>query len=150
MSERTSLMETKSRLRRILAQPLLTGAMEEIAVSHETNRQSVVKEILVHIFLIAKFIILPGGVTAGEARSRCFLPSDGIEAFGFPNIFRRVGVGVNTLNIKLATHFPPRRYSLRPDNAFTAGRTFFAALRRVFGQIFGFFAENILNVNRLN
>ncbi len=72
MSERTSLMGKKSWLRRNLTQPPFTGTIEEIAVSHETNRQSVVKEILVHIFLMAKFRILPGGVTVGEARAQYF------------------------------------------------------------------------------
>jgi hypothetical protein len=80
MSERTSLMGTKSRLRRILTQPPLTGTIEEIAVSHETNRQSVVKEILVHIFLMSKFRILPGGVTVGEARSQYFRATAGNQA----------------------------------------------------------------------
>jgi hypothetical protein len=80
MSERTSLMGTKSRLRRILTQPPLPGTIEEIAVSHETNRQSVVKEILVHIFLMSKFRILPGGVTVGEARSQYFRATAGNQA----------------------------------------------------------------------
>lgn len=80
MSERTSLMGTKSRLRRILTQPPLTGTIEEIAVSHEVNRQNVVKEILVHIFLMAKFGILPSGVTVGEARSQYFRATAGNQA----------------------------------------------------------------------
>ena len=72
MSERRSLMGTKSWLRRNLTQHPMTGSIEEIAVSHETNRQSVVKEILVHVFLMAKFRILLGGVTVGEARAQYF------------------------------------------------------------------------------
>lgn len=72
MSERSSYMGSKSWLRRHLTQPPFNGTVEQIAVQHETNRQSVVKEILVHVFLMSKFRILPGNVTVGEARAQYF------------------------------------------------------------------------------
>lgn len=73
-------MGTKSWLQRNLTQPPMTGTVEEIAVSHEVNRQNVVKEILVHIFLMAKFRILPSGVTVGEARAQYFRATAGNQA----------------------------------------------------------------------
>lgn len=72
MSERTSYMGTKSWLRRHLTQPPFNGTIEQIAAQHETNRQSVVKEILVHVFLMSKFRILPGSVTVAEAHAQYF------------------------------------------------------------------------------
>lgn len=72
MSERSSYMGTKSWLKRHLTQPPFGGTIEQIAVQHETNRQSVVKEILVHVFLMSKFRLLPGNVTVGEARAQYF------------------------------------------------------------------------------
>ncbi|HYJ92696.1 MAG TPA: hypothetical protein VEV84_15405, partial [Pyrinomonadaceae bacterium] len=52
---RTSSLGTQYRLQRLLTQERITGTLEEVANAHETNRQSTVKAILVHMFLMSKF-----------------------------------------------------------------------------------------------
>lgn len=70
MAPRTSAMGSRSTLSRFLFQNRITGTVKEIATAHEVNRQNVVKEILVHVFLMAKFKILTGATTVGEAQSQ--------------------------------------------------------------------------------
>ena len=52
---RTSSLGSQYRLQRLLTQERITGTLEEVAAAHETNRQNVVKEILVHMFLMSRF-----------------------------------------------------------------------------------------------
>ena len=80
MSDRTSSMGTKTRLAGLLFQDRLTGTDEEIALSHETNRQSAVKEILVHIFLMAKFRFFPGALIVREAKNQYLFAHDDDQA----------------------------------------------------------------------
>ncbi len=70
MAERTSSMGSKARLSRILSQNRLTGTDQEIAMVHEVNRQSAVKEILVHVFFMSKFNIIGDTVTVKAAESQ--------------------------------------------------------------------------------
>lgn len=63
-------MGTKARLARLLSQERITGTDEEIAIAHETNRQSAVKEIFVHIFFMAKFRFIPGVLTVQKAEAQ--------------------------------------------------------------------------------
>lgn len=63
-------MGSRSTLSRYLSQNRITGTVQEIAVTHEINRQSVVKELFVHVFLMSKFKFLNGGITVGEAHSQ--------------------------------------------------------------------------------
>lgn len=70
MARRTSAMGSRRTLARFLSQNRITGTVREIAKAHEINRQNVVKELLVHVFLMSKFKILTGGVAVGEAKSQ--------------------------------------------------------------------------------
>lgn len=54
----------------MLTQQRLTGSDQEIAITHETNRQSTVKSILVHTFFLAKFGYLQGTLTAKAASAQ--------------------------------------------------------------------------------
>lgn len=80
MSERSSYMGSKSWLRRHLTQLSFNGTTDQIAAQHENNRQTVVKEILVHVFLMSKFGVLTGNVTVGEARAQYFRATAGNQA----------------------------------------------------------------------
>lgn len=73
-------MGTKVRLARLLSQERITGTDEEIAIAHETNRQSAVKEIFVHVFFMAKFRFIPGPLTVEAAESQYFYAHDDDEA----------------------------------------------------------------------
>jgi hypothetical protein len=73
-------MGTKTELRRLLLSPPLTGTDEEIATAHETNRQSAVKEILVHIFFMAKYGLIPGPLTVSAAESQYVVAQGGNQA----------------------------------------------------------------------
>jgi hypothetical protein len=48
------------------------GTDEEIAAAHETNRQSVVKEILVHVFFLSKFKMIDPVLTCEAAEAQYF------------------------------------------------------------------------------
>lgn len=70
MAERTSSMGSKTALAKYLSQNVLTGSVESVAVTHETNRQSAVKEIFVHVFLMSKLGFIEPGLTVGAAHSQ--------------------------------------------------------------------------------
>lgn len=70
MAPRTSSMGSRSTLSRFLSQNRITGTVKQIATTHEVNRQNVVKEIFVHVFLMSKFKILTGMTTVGAAKSQ--------------------------------------------------------------------------------
>lgn len=72
MAERTSSMGGKTMLARLLTQERITGTDPEIAATHEINRQSTVKEILAHVFFMAKFGLVGPPLTVGEAKSQYF------------------------------------------------------------------------------
>lgn len=63
-------MGTKRALAKLLTQERITGTDTEIANTHETNRQSTVKEILVHTFFLSKFDFIQGVVTVEAAESQ--------------------------------------------------------------------------------
>lgn len=69
MGERTSSMGGKTRLAGLLSQLPLTGTDEEIANSHEINRQSVVKQIFIHVFFMSKYKLLRTPPTVGGAKA---------------------------------------------------------------------------------
>jgi len=77
---RTSSMGTKTMLARLLFQERITGNDDEIAQTHETNRQSAVKEILVHVFLMSKFKFFPGMLTVEKAENQYLIASGNDEA----------------------------------------------------------------------
>ncbi|HLA95888.1 MAG TPA: hypothetical protein VK612_09220 [Pyrinomonadaceae bacterium] len=72
MAERTSSMGSKTMLSRMLFQETITGNDREIATVHEINRQSAVKEIIVHVFFMSKFGVIDPPLTVGEAKSQYY------------------------------------------------------------------------------
>jgi hypothetical protein len=70
MAQRTTMMGSRRRLARLLSQARITGTDEEIAVTHEINRQTAVKEIFLHVFFMAKFRFIPGILTVEKAESQ--------------------------------------------------------------------------------
>src|SRR5262249_23111687 len=80
MAQRSSSMESKARLRRILRQELLTGTDAEIATTHEINRESSVKEILTHIFFMAKYGMIPSTLTIDAAEAQYIVAPNGNQA----------------------------------------------------------------------
>ncbi len=80
MSLRTSQMGTKTELANLLRLQPIIGPVKEVAVTHEINRQSVVKELLVHIFLMSKFDIIDPILSAAAAKSQYFTATAGNQA----------------------------------------------------------------------
>ncbi len=80
MAQRTSEMGSRSRLSRLIKLEPITGAEEEIAKTHEINRQSAVKEILVHVFFMSKYGLIDQKITVGEAKSQYFSSTGGHQA----------------------------------------------------------------------
>jgi hypothetical protein len=80
MSSRSSSLGTKTALARLLTQERITGTDEEIAIVHETNRQSTIKEILVHVFLMSKFKYFPSMLTVQKAENQYFTSTDNDQA----------------------------------------------------------------------
>src|SRR5258707_5565180 len=80
MAPRSSSMGSRSRLANLLSQDRINGTDEEIALTHETNRQSAVKEVLVHVFFMTKFRLIPGAVTVRAAESQYLYATDDDEA----------------------------------------------------------------------
>lgn len=72
MAERTSSMGSKTMLSRLLTQERITGSDQEIAATHEINRQSTVKEIIAHVFFMSKFRIVSPPLSVGEAKSQYY------------------------------------------------------------------------------
>lgn len=72
MAERTSSMGGKTMLARLLTQERITGTDQEIAATHEINRQSTVKEIIAHVFFMSKFGLITPPLAVGEAKSQYF------------------------------------------------------------------------------
>lgn len=77
---RSSSLGTKAALSRLLTQDRITGTWAEIARVHETNRQNIVKEILVHIFLMSKFGFFNAPLTVGAAKNQYFQSTGGDNA----------------------------------------------------------------------
>ncbi len=73
-------MGSQTRLARMLFQERITGTDREIAMVHEVNRQSVVKEVLVHVFFMAKFRFIPGVVTVEKAENQYLVSHGNDEA----------------------------------------------------------------------
>jgi hypothetical protein len=63
-------MGTRATLARLLSQERITGSDQEIALAHEFNRQNTVKQVFVHLFLMAKFGFLPGPLTVEKAENQ--------------------------------------------------------------------------------
>jgi hypothetical protein len=72
MAERISEMGSRYKLSKTITLQPITGSETEIAVSHEINRQCVVKELLVHTFFMAKYRLIDDDLTAGAAGSQYF------------------------------------------------------------------------------
>lgn len=80
MAERFSEMGSRYQLSKMLTLEPITGSESEIAKTHEINRQSVVKEILVHVFFMAKFGLVDRDLTVGEAHAQYFSSTGGHQA----------------------------------------------------------------------
>ncbi|MEZ5345740.1 MAG: hypothetical protein R2681_09320 [Pyrinomonadaceae bacterium] len=80
MAKRNSILGSRSKLSRILSVQPMTGTVENIAVGHETNRQSMVKTLLMHVFLMSKLKGLNGALTVGAATSQYFSSTGGNQA----------------------------------------------------------------------
>ncbi|MCB1023831.1 MAG: hypothetical protein KDB79_05555 [Acidobacteria bacterium] len=80
MAKRTSILGSRSKLARYLRVEPMTGSVESIAVGHETNRQSTVKSLLMHMFLMSKLKGLNGALTVGAATSQYFSSTGGNQA----------------------------------------------------------------------
>jgi len=65
-------MGSKSLLAGILSLESFEGSDREIAAAHETNRQSTVKEIMVHIFFLSKFGKIQPTLTVEAAEAQYF------------------------------------------------------------------------------
>lgn len=63
-------MGSKTWLASILSQPPITGTDREVALTHEINRQSAVKQILFHVFFLSKFGFLKNPMKVGHATSQ--------------------------------------------------------------------------------
>jgi len=73
-------MGTKTQLSRMLRMQPITGDNSSVALTHEVNRQSVVKELLVHIFLMSKFDIIDPVLSAQAAKSQYFVATGANQA----------------------------------------------------------------------
>lgn len=80
MAERKSSMGSKTMLSRLLSQETITGTTDEIAATHEINRQSAVKEIIAHVFFLSKFKIITPPLDVGEAKSQYYRASGDNQA----------------------------------------------------------------------
>ncbi len=80
MAERFSEMGSRYQLSKMLTLEPITGSESGIAKSHEINRQSVVKEILVHVFFMAKFGLVDRDLAVGEAHAQYFSSTGGHQA----------------------------------------------------------------------
>lgn len=80
MAPRTSKMGSRRRLRRFLWQETLTGTDQEIATTHEINRQNAVKEIFLHVFFLSKFDLLNGPFSIVGAKSQYISGRNGNQA----------------------------------------------------------------------
>ena len=59
-------------LARLLTQERITGTDQEIAATHEINRQSTVKEILAHVFFMSKRGLITTPLSVWEAKNQYF------------------------------------------------------------------------------
>ncbi len=76
-------MGPRSRLSQIYRQTPITGTDADIANTHEINRQSAVKTVLVHSFFLAKFGYLTGAVTGlsrGKTEAQYHFATGGNQA----------------------------------------------------------------------
>jgi hypothetical protein len=80
MAERFSEMGSRYQLSKMLTLEPITGSETDIAKSHEINRQSAVKEILVHVFFMAKFGLIDRDLAVGEAHAQYFSSTGGHQA----------------------------------------------------------------------
>jgi hypothetical protein len=79
-NKRHSEMGTAYQLGKILTLEPITGADEEIASSHETNRQSAVKEILLHLFFMSKYGLIDDNLRVAKAEAQYFTATGGHQA----------------------------------------------------------------------
>ncbi|MEP7075510.1 MAG: hypothetical protein ABI878_06835 [Acidobacteriota bacterium] len=80
---RSSSMGSRNRMAQIYRQSPITGTDAEIANSHEINRQSAIKSVLVHCFFLAKFGYLKGavsGVSRGKTEAQYHFATGGNQA----------------------------------------------------------------------
>lgn len=80
---RSSSMGPRSRLAQIYRQTPITGTDADIANTHEINRQSAVKTVLVHSFFLAKFGYFTGAVTGlsrGKTEAQYHFATGGNQA----------------------------------------------------------------------
>ena len=80
---RSSSRGSRTFIARILRQIALTGPDPQIASDHETNRQTVVKTVLVHVFFLSNFGLLRGavsGVSLGKTEAQLLFSTGGNQA----------------------------------------------------------------------
>lgn len=76
-------MGSRHRMAQIYRQSPITGTDQEIANTHEINRQSAIKSVLVHTFFLAKFDYLKGsvtGVSRGKTEAQYHFATGGNQA----------------------------------------------------------------------
>lgn len=73
-------MGSAYQLGKILTLEPITGADEEIANVHETNRQNAVKEILLHAFFMAKYGLIDDNLRVAKAEAQYFTATGGHQA----------------------------------------------------------------------
>lgn len=78
MAVRTTVLGSRSTIARFLSQLEWTGDVKTIAAGHETNRQSVIKTLLVYLFLMSKHKMLTGSLTVGAAEAQ-YLSATGVN-----------------------------------------------------------------------
>jgi len=141
---RDSSLGTKTELQRLLTQERITGSLEEVASVHEINRQSTIKEILVHVSLMSKFGLFPTPLTVRGAQNQYFWSTDGDNAAhcapgqmfcGGQTIQKRITTN-NDLEMIVECLFSktdgiPKRFNVADSSA--EGNTKGDRLRRVFG-----------------
>jgi hypothetical protein len=80
MAVRTTVLGSRSTISRFLSQKEWVGDTRNIAIGHETNRQSVVKTILVYLFLMSKYQIITNSLTVGAATAQYLSATDANQA----------------------------------------------------------------------
>ncbi len=80
MGERTTILGTRYQVSKILTQARITGDVKSIANAHEINRQSVVKEVLLHLFLMSKYQMVDFPLSVRAATSQYLSGKSGNEA----------------------------------------------------------------------
>lgn len=141
---RTSSLGTQTELSHLLTQERISGPLEEVATAHEINRQSTVKEILVHVSLMSKFGLFPTPLTVRGAKNQYFWSTAGDNAahcapgqiYSGGNTVQKLITSNNDLEMIVECLFSKtdgieRKFNVADSSA--EGNTKGDRLRRVFG-----------------